>query len=145
MNNDDLILAELRKMSAWFDFHRKVTKWSMIGLGLVFFSMIPLAFFMDHEVKKAVNHVDAADWYDVDRAVRAGDFDNALKIGEELIQKAPLNPATQHRLGDAYLAAGKLDKAHEHYAEAYRLFPSDENKNLLATLENRIEGEKAKH
>jgi len=40
-------------------------------------------------------------------------------------------------LAGAYLAAGKIEKAREHYAEAFRLFPSEENEKLLIAIEKR--------
>jgi tetratricopeptide (TPR) repeat protein len=64
-----------------------------------------------------------------------GDFDKALGIGEELILKTPQSPDAHKRLAAAYLAAGKLDKAREHYAETVRLFPSERKRK--ATHGNR--------
>jgi tetratricopeptide (TPR) repeat protein len=82
------------------------------------------------------------DWYEVERNVRMGDFDKALGIGEELILKTPQSPDAHKRLAAAYLAAGKLDKAREHYAETVRLFPSEENEKLLTAIDKRTSAEK---
>jgi hypothetical protein len=37
------------------------------------------------------------------------------------------------------LAAGNPEKARQHYAEAFRLFPSEENEKSLAAIERRTE------
>ena len=86
MNDNEAIFAELRKISAWTDLQRKMTKWS-------------------------------------------------------LILKTPQYPEAHRRLAGAYLAAGKVEKASEHYAEAFRLFPSEENEKLLMAIERRSKAE----
>ena len=73
----------------------------------------------------------------MERNVRAGDFEKAISIGEELILKTPQYPEAHQRLARAYLASGNIEKAKEHYAEAFRLFPSEENERLLAAIEKR--------
>jgi len=78
------------------------------------------------------------DWFDVDHNVRSGAFDKAIQIGEELIQKTPQHPEAHRRLAASYLAAGKIEKAKEHYAEAFRLFPSEENEQSLRAINKRI-------
>ena len=80
-------------------------------------------------------------WYDVERNLRLGAVDEAVRIGEELIQSAPLYPDGHGRLGSAYLAAGNVAKARAHYAEAARLFPSGENIDLLNAADARIKQE----
>jgi len=82
------------------------------------------------------------DWYDVERSVRLGDFEKAIAVGEELIVKTPQYPQAHQRLAGAYLAAGNLEKAREHYSESFRLFPSEENEKLLSAIEKRIKAEK---
>jgi tetratricopeptide (TPR) repeat protein len=83
-----------------------------------------------------------SDWYDVERNVRLGDFEKAIALGEELIAKTPQYSEAHQRLAGAYLAAGNIEKAKEHYAEAFRLFPSEENEKLLSAIEKRIKPEK---
>jgi tetratricopeptide (TPR) repeat protein len=85
--------------------------------------------------------VQTPDWSDVDRNVREGDPDKAILIGEELIAKTPQYWKSHERLANAYLAAGKVDKAKEHFATAFRLFPSEENEKLLSAIEKRIKTE----
>jgi tetratricopeptide (TPR) repeat protein len=80
----------------------------------------------------------------VDLNVHRGDFDKAIQIGERLISKTPAYPEAHRRLAGAYLAAGKLEKAREHFAEAVRLFPSDENEKLLTAMDRRIKSESPK-
>ena len=55
--------------------------------------------------------------------------------------KTPLYPEAHRRLAGAYLAAGDIEKARQHYAEAFRLFPSEENEKLLAAIDRRIKAE----
>ena len=77
-------------------------------------------------------------WTDVDWNVRRGKLDEAVRIGEELIQNTPQYPEGHHRLASAYLASGKIEQAREHYAQAFRLFPSAENEKSLSAIDRRI-------
>jgi hypothetical protein len=45
-------------------------------------------------------------------------------------------------LTGAYLAAGNLERAREHYAEVFRLFSSEENEKLLSAIEKRIKAKR---
>lgn len=140
MNNDESILAELRKITAWFDMQRKVTKWSLI-VGAVFIpALVVFGILMEQRIKtelKGAASVEKVDWYDVDQNVRRGNFDEAIEVGEKLMQKTPQYPEAHRRLAGAYLAAGNVEKARAHYAEAFRLFPSEENEKLLVAIEKR--------
>jgi tetratricopeptide (TPR) repeat protein len=140
MNNDDPILAELRKISAWADMQRKMTKWSLIFIAIFIPALIVFAVLMEQRVKtklESVGSVETPDWYDVDQNVRRGDFDKAIQIGEKLILKTPQYPEAHRRLAGAYLAAGDIEKARQQYAEAFRLFPSEENEKLVVAIERR--------
>jgi tetratricopeptide (TPR) repeat protein len=142
---NDEILAELRKISAWADLQRKLTKWSLIFLAVFVPVAIGVFILLDQHLKTSVEGTVApqhSDWYDVDRNVRLGDFEKAISMGEELILKTPQHPEAHERLARAYLAAGNLEKAREHYAEAFRLFPSEENEKLLSAIEKRIKADK---
>jgi tetratricopeptide (TPR) repeat protein len=141
----EAILVELRKISAWADTQRKTTRWLLISLSALIPALIGFGMLIEQRFKATVegappNH--KPDWYEVERNVRSGDFEKAIALGEELIQKAPQYPEAHQRLAGAYLAAGKLDKAREHYAEAFRLFPSEENEKLLNVIEKRNNAEK---
>lgn len=141
MNDEGPILAELRKISAWAEMQRKMTKWSLICVAVLIPGIIIFAVVMEQRVQthlEAVGPEQKPDWYDVDHNVRIGDFDKATKIGEELIQKTAQDPDAHRRLAGAYLAAGKLEKARENYAEAFRLFPPEENEKLLIAINKRI-------
>lgn len=140
MSNEE-VLAELRKISAWADLQRKITRWSLILLAGFVVVAIGIFMLMNRPLNTNVDNTPSphqSDWYDVDRDVRLGDFDKAITLGEELILKTPQSPEAHARLARAYLAAGNLDKAKEHYAAAFRLFPSDENEKLLSAIEKRI-------
>jgi len=145
MTDNDEILVELRKISAWAEMQRKVTKWSLLFLAVFIPALIGFGIVMEQRASTKLE--DAApsqkpDWYEVEHSVRLGEFDKALGIGEELIVKTPQSPDAHKRLAGAYLAAGKLDKAREHYAEAFRLFPSEENEKLLTAIDKRTSAEK---
>lgn len=140
MNDNELILTELRKISAWADFQRRSGKWSLVMLVVFFSGMYVLGpraveFWLDRTTKREVR------WYDVESNVDLGDFDNAIRIGEEFVQKTPLHPEAHRRLAGAYLAAGKLPQAREHYAEAFRLFPSEQNEKMVRAIDKRIQAE----
>ncbi len=141
---DHEVLAELRKISAWADLQRKISKW-LLGVSA---GLVPVAIIIFVAINRLPNSnpasnpsPQAADWYDVDRNVRMGNFEKAIAIGEELILKMPQYPEAHERLAKAYLAAGKFEKAKEHFAEAFRLFPSEENEKLLSAIEKRIRAE----
>ena len=147
MNDNEPILTELRKISAWADMQRKATKWSLIALGIFLPAMMLVGVVMEHRFTKQIEDTTSSqkpDWYDVDQNVRHGDFERAIRIGEELILKTPQYPDAHRRLAGAYLAAGKTEKAREHYAEAFRLFPSEENEKLLIAIDRRIKAETAR-
>jgi hypothetical protein len=142
---NDEILAELRKISAWAELQRKITKGSLIVLAVFVPVVVGVFILLDRHLKKKVESDLAPqqlDWYDVDRDVRLGDFEKAIAIGEALILKTPEYPEAHERLARVYLAAGNLEKAKEHYAEAFRLFPSEENEKLLSTIEKRVKADK---
>jgi tetratricopeptide (TPR) repeat protein len=139
------ILAELRKISAWADLQRRITKWSLIFLAVFIPVVAGIGILMERSLKTNLESSVSPrqpDWYDVERNVRVGDFEKAIAIGEELIQKTPQYPEAHQRLAGAYLASGNLEKAREHYSEAFRLFPSEENEKLLGAIEKRIKADK---
>ncbi|NMC82728.1 MAG: tetratricopeptide repeat protein [Armatimonadetes bacterium] len=144
MNNDEAILTELRRISAWADIQRKVTKWSLIFVAVFIPAMIIIGILVERRVTTELESVvseETPDWYDVDGSIRKCDLDKAIQIGEKLITKTPLYPEAHRRLAGAYLAAGSLEKARQHYAEAFRLFPSEENERALAAIERRMKAE----
>ncbi len=144
MNDNEHILAELRKITAWADMQRKVTKWSLIIVAVVVPVLIVLGVVMERRVETSLDQAtpeQKVDWYDVDQNVHRGDFDKAIQIGQKLIFKTPDSPEAHRRLAGAYLAAGRIQEAKYHCAAACRLFPSEENEKLLAAIEMRIKGE----
>jgi tetratricopeptide (TPR) repeat protein len=144
MNDSDPILTELRKISAWADIQRKVTKWTLICIAVIIPALVIIGVVAEHQVTRTIENetvASHADWYDVDADVRRGEFEKAIQLGQQLIQKTPESPEAQRRLAGAYLATGRIRKAREHYAEAFRLFPSEENQKLLTAIDQRIKGE----
>jgi tetratricopeptide (TPR) repeat protein len=142
---NDEVLVELRKISAWAEQQRKLARWSFIFVAVFVPVLIAVFIMMDRHWETTLESNTApqqSDWYDVDRNVRSGDFQKATSIGEELIAKTPQSPEAHQRLARAYLACGDVEKAKEHFAEAFRLFPSEENEKLLAAIDKRIGAEK---
>ena len=144
MNDNEKILAELQKIGAWADMQRKITKWSFIVIGVLIPAMIVFGIIMEKRLQTGMEAVSSnekpekPDWSDVDWKTRRGNFDEAIRIGEELIQRMPQYPEGHHRLASAYLATGKTEQARQHYAQAFRLFPSEENEKLLIAIDKRI-------
>ena len=146
MNDNELILAELRRISAWADMQRKVTKWSLIVVAVAVPVMIVLGLVLEQQFEERIDNLVPAQqssWYDVDEKVRIGDFEAAIRMGEELISKTPQYPEAHRRLAGAYLAAGKVQQARKHYAELFRLFPSEEYQKLLIAIEKRNRADNA--
>ena len=144
MNDDDPILTELRKISAWADMQRKMTRGVLVFLAVFIPALIIFGVVMEHHLTTTLEDAkpeQKQDWYDVDRDVREGDFDKAIRIGEQLILKTPQYPEAHRRLAGAYLAAGNIQKAREHYEEAFRLFPSEENEKLVMAIVKRSKAE----
>ena len=147
MNDSEQILAELKKIAAWTDMQRKMTKWSLIFVAVFVPAIILLAIVIDTRFKKKLEHIKTTQeltWYDVDRNLRNGKQDEAIRIGQELIQRAPLSPDGHIRLANAYLTIGDVTNANTHYTEAVRLFPSEDYQKLLNALTKRMEQENAR-
>lgn len=152
MENDEAVLAELKKMSAWADTQRKLARGSLIFLGAFVPIMVLLAAFLERRVADRIREIDtmptgvvperAASWYDVDQSVRQGDVGAALRTAQALLAKTPNSPEAHRRLAGVHLAAGDIEKAQKHYSEAFRLFPSEEHQKLLQAAEMRIWEEK---
>ena len=144
MNDNESILAELRRIGAWADMQRKITKWSFIVIAILIPAMIIFGIVMikretaSMEETLAPQKLEKPTWSDVDWKIRHAELDEAIRIGEELIQKTPQYPEGHQRLASAYLAAGKTEQAREHYAQAFQLFPSQENEQLLIAIDKRI-------
>jgi len=144
MNDNEAVLVELRKISAWADMNRKVTKWTLIFVAVFIPAMILFGVVMTCLEKASMEKVSVpgkADWYDVEQDVRHGDLDEAIRVGEKLIEKSPQFPEGHRRLGMAYLVAGRLQKAREHFAEAVRLLPTEDNEKLLIAVDKRMQME----
>jgi hypothetical protein len=144
MNDTEAILAELRKISAWAEMQRKLARRTLVGLAILVPVMIILFAFLGLNIIPSVSDSTSHlkfDWYDVDQKARAGDLAKAVGMGEQLALKEPQSPEVHRRLADVYLAAGKLQEAREQYAEARRLFPTEQNSALLMAIDQRIKDE----
>jgi tetratricopeptide (TPR) repeat protein len=144
-SNSDEILMELRKISAWADAQRKISRWTFIGLAIFLPVLIGGGVFIEQRMQSTLEVPSSArkpDWFDMDQNARLGEFDKAIGIGEDLIARTPQSPEAHQRLAGVYLASGNLEKAREHYAEAFRLFPSEENEKRLGAIDARMRSEK---
>jgi thioredoxin-like negative regulator of GroEL len=146
MNDNEAVIAELRKISAWADMQRKVTRWSLIVVAVAVPVLVVLGVVLEQLLKTKIDSlvpVEQSSWYDVDEKIRGGNFEDAIRMGEELIAKTPQYPEAHRRLAGAYLAAGKVEQARKHYAELFRLFPSEEYQKLLNAIEKRSQADNA--
>lgn len=144
MNANEQILAELKRIAAWADMQRRLTKWSVVFVAIFIPAAIVFSVVMENRLKRSLENTRSPQehsWYDVDRNLRSGNIDNAVQIGQELIKKTPLSPDSHTRLANAYLTKGDLTNAVTHYREAVRLFPSKNNQELLTAATQRIEQE----
>jgi tetratricopeptide (TPR) repeat protein len=142
---NDEVIVELQKISASADLQRKFSKWTLVFVAVYVPVVIGIFLLIDRQLKTNVESnlpPQQSDWSAVDRNVRQGDFEKGIAIGEELILKTPQFAEAHERLARAYLAAGNLEKAKEHYAEAFRLFPSEENERLLSAIEKRVNADR---
>lgn len=77
-------------------------------------------------------------WQQVQLLVDRTDYEKAIEISQNLINKHPNYWYGYSLLGNIYLALGDLRKAEVNYALAYDLFPSAENEKTLKAI-RRIE------
>lgn len=144
MNDNDTILAELKKISAWADMQRRVTKWSLIFVAVFIPAIFVFAIVMENRLKRSLEDTSTSvehSWYDVDRSLRNGKLDEAIRIGQELIRNTPLSPDGHIRMANAYLTNGDITNAMTHYREAVRLFPTEDNQRLLNAVTQRMDQE----
>jgi len=128
-------------MGAWADRQRKMSKWGLIVAAVIFPAMIIFSIVTIHQTETKLEHISVPenhDWCDVEGNIRRCDLATAIQIGEELIQKTPQYPKGHEHLATAYLAAGKLEEARTHFAEAARLFPCEEYEKNLVAIDKRL-------
>lgn len=138
---NDPILDELKKISSYVDFQKKVTRWSffvLIGFLLVFVpTVIFFECYFDQKIKET-SEPSLSDWFDVSYAARKGNFDKAIEVGNALILKTPDYPEGHFKLAEAYLAKGDTLNAQKHFQTAYTLFPTKEYQESLDAINQRI-------
>jgi len=148
MQHSDPILEELRKISAWADMQRKMMKWSLIFIAVFIPVMILVGVIIENRLKSTFEDItsditsdSSMDWNTVDRNARRGDFDSAIQMGQKLIERTPLDPEAHRRLARVFLAAGRIQDSERHYAEVYRLFPSEDARELLEAVRKRAQSQ----
>jgi tetratricopeptide (TPR) repeat protein len=143
------ILAEVKKVSAWADlsrqdlerFKRMNRVVGIVALAIVACAIVVTPIAVHYLDRKTENETS---WYTVNDCLWRGEINKAIQIGQKLIEKTPGDPAAHRILGGAYLIAGQLEASLDHYEQAYRLFPSDQNKSNIETVKGRIEEEKSR-
>lgn len=150
MDDSEKILAELQKISAAARAQRALMSAVLAVLLCFVATLLYFAYSTDQQMKKAVaESVKPVDfdaevtWHNVDGHISKGDVQTALRMGNELIKKTPDFPDGHARLANAYLAAGDLAEAKAHLLEAFRLLPSEKNRELLDAVNKRIGQEKS--
>ncbi len=148
MNEDTAkeILTELRKLSKYAGYHRKIQKGSLI-FGIIF---LPLFFggmaYYENKVKKDYAISETAEenwsWYKVTADEEKGRLDDALEKAQYLIKLSPNYSYGLKKLGRVYLERNELIEAKESFEKAYNIFPSESNKECLDAIKKRIEKEK---
>jgi hypothetical protein len=83
-------------------------------------------------------------WEVVRKAMDERDYDKALTLARQMVQRQPNDPYGHVVLGDIALAQGHTNEAQAHYAQACTLLPSEENKKRLQMIRGRIETETSK-
>src|SRR5258708_36188924 len=95
MDDNEPVLAELKKISAWADVQRRITKWSLVAVAVFVPALLIGGIVLENRLNAHVEDVtrqgetEQPSWSDVDWNVRRADLDKAIRIGEELIQKMP--------------------------------------------------------
>src|SRR5260370_23404480 len=59
MNDNETILAELRKIGAWADMQRKITKWSFIVIAVIIPAMIVFGIVMEKRLTTSVENISS--------------------------------------------------------------------------------------
>jgi hypothetical protein len=139
----DPTLSELKRIVAFFTWQRKLTNRMLIGTAIVLPTAILVVILAERRIDRELNTpVPPAllirSWSEVDRAIREGDLAKAVECGETMIAKTPGYPAGHEKLGMVYVSTGDLKKADEHFAEAYRLLPTEANRQGLEAIRKRI-------
>jgi len=113
------ILAELRKL-------RRLTKRGLIAF-LVLFATFVAGSVWDFPSRDGV-------YAEANRALRAMDYDRAIRLAEKIAADQPQDYVVHDYLGNAYLRSGSLAKAEEAYARANELYPSEEISKILDSI-----------
>jgi hypothetical protein len=59
MNDNEALLTELRKISAWADLQRKVMKWTLLVMAIAIPAVIVIGVLMEHRAEKTVEQIAA--------------------------------------------------------------------------------------
>ena len=139
-NHENEMLSHIEKIAAWADTQRKMSKWAMIFVSIFVPAVVVLIVAVEWHSNRGTETVKKPDsWSYVSRAITEGDLEKAIRIGKDMIQKTPDYEYGHYRLAYIYLSAGNLEQSRHHFEEAYRIFPSEENKKCLDAINKRIE------
>jgi tetratricopeptide (TPR) repeat protein len=138
MTSEEQVLDYLKRITDFTDRWWKLQKRSLIFVAIFIPAMVITGIGVDHISKSKVTRYQPPiedTWFQVDEYVRAGDMTKARGLSEVMIKKMPRYPLGHEKMGNIYLIAGDLKKAQEHYREAYRLFPSEQNRKNLDAID----------
>lgn len=138
--NDDVgkeILEELRKQTR-YAIITSLIPIVLLALLVVFY----LPFGGKESLRSKLVYGSEASWGNVRYACDCAEYEKALAMTQELVEKAPDYYYGYGYLGLIYQAMGDLTKAEENYAKAYELFPLEENKESLDAVRKRLKSKK---
>lgn len=140
MENDNKdLLATLNKIAAWADYQKKMAKWSLIGVIPFLMILFGGAIYLESYFKKSTADISppggvSHEWYDVSRAERKGDYEKALYIANELLERTPLDFDGHYRVGEILLKLGDKERAIISFKRAEEIFPIPRHRNAIEAL-----------
>ena len=143
MKKMDALLQDIHKIASVAEAHAWMTKFSKYLFWILIPLMIVALVGLAWEVMPKAQSAETPSWNLVQRYANLANHDRAADIAEQLVRIAPHCYFGQRRLAEAYLSAGRLDDARVHYAEAYRLLPTERHRELLQAVQNRMQEERS--
>jgi hypothetical protein len=130
--------AELRKLSAWAAFQRKMTRCLLLVVAVCLPTLLVVVVLVRRPpARQTAGEVSWAAFY---RAANQDELREAIRIGERLLQKADGHPTAHLKVAYLHVATGNLERSLVHFQEAYRLCPSEENARNLEAVRRRVQG-----
>ena len=127
--NEEIIIKEMRKQTQF-------TKWFSIGALtlLVLFMFIYPKVSVELTKKYRTQAKPGPSWTQVSNLMDRAEFEQALKMANELLTKSPNYDYAHSWVASIYLAMHDLKNAENYYARAFELFPSEDNEKMLSAI-----------